>query len=253
MRGHRVEVQAVEDILQTQFSEIEATALDYQNQELVAFVAAPSAKIQDNSQVVSAPPEWAARVTATLERQLPAPSVPTRIFLVDRFVMKSTSGKIDRDRLPDVALLLKNGPSPVDDAPRGVPPGESESADRCGGPPDADVGVDPDCEEILSICRDVFETPLGWDDVFVDNGGHSIVIARLAQRLQAAGWSVAVRALLSDCDTARKVASRPRQLQQPSVAILANANPEQRLAGHDEIAARVLSVNHFTLLQILFL
>ncbi len=42
VRGHRVEIQAVEDILQTQFGEIEAAVLDYQNQELVAFVAAPS-------------------------------------------------------------------------------------------------------------------------------------------------------------------------------------------------------------------
>ena len=31
--------------------------------------------------------------------------------------------------------------------------------------------------DVLAICRDVFETSLGWDDVFADNGGHSIVIA----------------------------------------------------------------------------
>ncbi len=42
VRGHRVEAQAVEDILQTQFSEIEAAVLDYQNEALVAFVMAPS-------------------------------------------------------------------------------------------------------------------------------------------------------------------------------------------------------------------
>ena len=42
VRGHRVEAQAVEDILQTQFSEIKAAILDYQNETLVAFVAAPS-------------------------------------------------------------------------------------------------------------------------------------------------------------------------------------------------------------------
>ncbi len=41
VRGHRVETQAVEDILQTQFSEIEAAVLDYQQEALVAFVAAP--------------------------------------------------------------------------------------------------------------------------------------------------------------------------------------------------------------------
>ena len=41
VRGHRVEVQAAY-ILQTQFSEIEAAVLDYQNETLVAFVTAPS-------------------------------------------------------------------------------------------------------------------------------------------------------------------------------------------------------------------
>ena len=71
--------------------------------------------------------------------------------------------------------------------------------------------MDPECEEVLAICRAVFETPLGLDDGFAEAGGHSIVIARLAQRLQAAGWVVPVRALLSDCNTARKVASRPRR------------------------------------------
>jgi hypothetical protein len=38
----------------------------------------------------------------------------------------------------------------------------------------------------------VFEMPLGVDDGFVDSGGHSIAIARLAQKLQAAGWAVPV-------------------------------------------------------------
>ncbi|MGB7916138.1 MAG: AMP-binding protein, partial [Rhodomicrobium sp.] len=42
VRGHRVEAQAAEDTLQTQFGEIEAAVLDYQNETLVAFVVAPS-------------------------------------------------------------------------------------------------------------------------------------------------------------------------------------------------------------------
>ncbi len=96
VRGHRVETQAVEDILQTQFGEIEAAVLDYQNEELVAFVTAPSISNADISVVAPAPAEWAARVTAILARQLPAPSVPSRIFLAEKFVMKPVSGKIDR-------------------------------------------------------------------------------------------------------------------------------------------------------------
>jgi amino acid adenylation domain-containing protein len=82
VRGHRVEAQAAEDILQTQFKEIEAAVLDYQDEELLAFVTAPTIFKASKSMAVPAPEEWAARATAILKRQLPEPSVPTRIFLV---------------------------------------------------------------------------------------------------------------------------------------------------------------------------
>ena len=45
------------------------------------------------SVVAPAPAEWTARVTATLAKQLPAPSVPTQIFLVEKFVMKPVVGE----------------------------------------------------------------------------------------------------------------------------------------------------------------
>ena len=64
VRGHRVEAQAVEDILQTEFGEIEAAVLDCQNETLVAFVVAPSVCEGAISVVASAPAKWAARVTA---------------------------------------------------------------------------------------------------------------------------------------------------------------------------------------------
>ncbi len=240
VRGHRVEVQPVEDILQTQFGEIEAAVLDYQNQELVAFVAAPSVAEGDISLAAPAPSEWAARVTATLARQLPEPAVPTRIFLVENFIMKPMSGKIDRGCLPDLSHLRSDT--------------EAEAEAVVADQPDTDAGVEPDGEEVLAICRAVFDAPLGWDDVFADNGGHSIVIARLAQRLQAAGWEMPVRALLSDCDTPRKVANRPRAFQQQaSEAPTSTAKSVRNVTGRDEAAARVLSVGSFTILQILFL
>ena len=111
VRGHRVEAQAVEDILQTQFSEIEAAVLDYQNEALVAFVAAPSLCEGKIPVVAPAPAAWAARVTAALASQLPAPSVPTGIFLVEKFVMQPVSGKIDRKRLPSLSLLMRSAES----------------------------------------------------------------------------------------------------------------------------------------------
>ena len=218
VRGHRVEAQAVEDILQTQFGEIEAAVLDYQNEALVAFVAAPSLCEGEIAVVAPAPAEWAARVTATLAKQLPAPSVPTRIFLVEKFVMKPVSGKIDRSVSAEPVSSAESAepaPSTSDGTHR---PAQRDTGNGEVRPPDADAGMDPECEEVLAICRAVFETPLGLDDGFVESGGHSIVIARLAQRLQAAGWAVSVRALLSDCNTARKVASRPRALLQASKA-----------------------------------
>jgi len=108
VRGHRVEVQAVEDVLQSQFGEIEAAVLDYQNETLVAFVAAPSVCQGEISVVTPAPAEWAARVTATLAKQLPAPSIPTKFFLVETFIMMPVSGKIDRKCLLNLSNLLRN-------------------------------------------------------------------------------------------------------------------------------------------------
>ena len=116
VRGHRVEVQPVEDLLQTQFSEIEAAVLDYQNQELVAFVTAPSVREGEIPVVAPAPAEWAARVRESLARQLPAPSVPTRIFLVEQFVLNPVSGKIDRKRLPDLSRLHTDAGAQAEEA-----------------------------------------------------------------------------------------------------------------------------------------
>jgi non-ribosomal peptide synthetase-like protein len=242
VRGHRVEVQAAEDILQTQFEEIEAAVLDLQNQELVAFVSAPTVSEGEISVVAPAPAEWAARVIATLARQLPAPSVPTRVFLAEKFTMKPLSGKIDRECLPNLSHLLRSA------EPR------AEQAEVGGAyPPVTDAAAEPGSEEVLAICRDVFETPLEWDDAFADHGGHSIAIAQLAASLREAGWAVSVRDLLSDCNTARKVADRSRELEQVSEAPAAAPRSHSELTERDEAGAQVLSVGHFTRVQMLFL
>ena len=119
--------------------------------------------------------------------------------------------------------------------------------------PDAEAGMDPECEEVLAICRAVFEKPLGLDDGFIEAGGHSIVIARLAQQLQAAGWVVPVRALLTTCNTARKVANQPRALQEASkVPHTVPLKSDENSAARNEAAAEVLSIGYFTTLQVLF-
>jgi non-ribosomal peptide synthetase-like protein len=253
VRGHRVEVQAVEDILQTQFREIETAVLDYQNQELVAFVTAPSLCEGESPGAVAAPAQWAAGIRATLAGRLPAPSVPTRIFLVDAFVMKPVSGKIDRSCLPSLSQL------PADEAAETANRGSGSSTDRQGagagqaGASHIDAGMEPGSEEVLAICQDVFGAPLAWDDIFADHGGHSIVIARLSQRLWAAGRAVPVRALLTDCDTPRKVAARPQEPEKPTGIPAAAAKSDRGHPRGDTKAVKVLSVGCFTALQMLFL
>jgi hypothetical protein len=192
VRGHRVEVQAVEDLLQSQFSEIEAAVLDYQNQELVAFVTAPSVRAGAISLCAPAPAEWAARIRENLARRLPAPSVPTRIFLVNHFVLNPVSGKVDRKRLPDLSR-----PRAETEAQAGKDPGSSPATGQVkesGAGLDRDAQTPGGSDEVLAICRQVIHPALGWDDDFAEHGGHSIVIAELTARLRAAGWKATVGA-----------------------------------------------------------
>ena len=239
VRGHRVETQAVEDLLQTQFTEIEAAVLDYQNDELIAFVSAPSLAGPDTTAAVPAPKTWAAQVTHSLAQQLPAPSIPSRLFLVKSFAMKPISGKIDRTQLPALSDLLANTTSVAQITTASLAETGSELA--------------PGCDEILSICEAVFETPMAWDSVFADNGGHSIVIAQLAQQLHAAGWDVTVRALLSDCDTAHKIATHVQQYPRTRARAPSTAVADTNRVKRDDPATKVLTAKVFTGLQLLFL
>jgi non-ribosomal peptide synthetase-like protein len=245
VRGHRVEIEPVEDLLRTQFREIETAVLDYQNQELVAFVAAPSLREGEIPVVASAPPEWSARVTESLARQLPAPAVPTRIFLVREFVLNPVSGKVDRKFLPDLSQFESNTESQAT---------EGSGISGAGTATDADADAEPGSEETLAICRTVFDnSALGWDDVFADHGGHSLRIAKLTLRLQVAGWKVTVRDLLTGCNTARRVAALPRESLPTSEPPPAARRSDRSGSGRDEAVGGVLSVGHFTTLQILFL
>ena len=88
--------------------------------------------------------------------------------------MKPVSGKIDRKCLPDLSQLLRNGD--LETHPGASRRGACESDGAA-----LTTGLEPGAEEVLAICRTVFETPIGLDDGFAEAGGHSIVIARLAQ------------------------------------------------------------------------
>src|SRR5258708_28955863 len=128
------------------------------------------------------------------------------------------SGKIDRKCLPNLSHLLRNAEPETEDNRWDTPASARNTGDGEVKVPDTKAGMDPECEEVLSICRAVFETPLGLDDGFAEAGGHSILIARLAQKLQSAGWVVPVRPLFSDCHTVRKMANPPRAPRQAFAA-----------------------------------
>ncbi|MGA7162354.1 MAG: phosphopantetheine-binding protein, partial [Pseudolabrys sp.] len=165
--------------------------------------------------------------------------------------MKPVSGKIDRECLPNLAHFLRSAELQAKYARRDPPANASDKWQEVAELP-ASEGTSPECEEVLAICRALFDAPLGLDDGFTEAGGHSILIARLAQKLQAAGWMVPVRALLGDCNTVRKVANRPRTFEQASKASAAPVKLSETCAKRDEGAAEVLSIRYFTTLQVLF-
>jgi non-ribosomal peptide synthetase-like protein len=250
VRGHRVEIQAVEDILQMQIPEIETAVLDYQNEELVAFIAAPGLEVPKFVEVAPAPAEWATGVGQVLARQLPEVSVPTRLFLVNSFVLNPRSGKIDRAQLPRLSMSTdRAGNIPARSAETVAELASEKMVEAA-----AEHGIyddpDPESAEVLTICRELLGPSLGWDDAFADHGAHSILIAQLAQKLRVAGWSVPVRALLTNCNTARKISRLPKAVTMPTNE---SVTTERRGTSRDEVAARVLSVSVFTFGQILFL
>lgn len=254
VRGHRVEAQAVEDMLQSQFAEIDAAVLDYQNEELVAFVSAPSVTDSPISVAAPAPARWSADVIAHLQKHLPETSVPSRIFVVEAFVMKPVSGKIDRRALPDLSQLIdspKGGKPPVDIKSGG---NELQPADLTRAPIDEILpDADPNAAEVLRICRDVFEAPVDWDSAFVKSGGHSINIARLAQRLQVAGWPVSVRSLLTEHNSPRKIAHLTRgPVKSTTDKVSAKVPTRIHVSDRDHDAAKILPLPLFTALQIAF-
>jgi len=259
VRGHRVEAQAVEDILQSQIAEVESAVLAYQNEALVAFVCAPDIAGGPISVAEPAPEAWSKGVRARLAEQLPEPSVPSLIFLVETFVMKPVSGKIDRNALPDLSQLSTERTISHQAGKTNSGRSVQQTLERKQSDANAEVDADLSVEAlgVLKICQDIFEMPLQWDDAFAKAGGHSINIARLAQRLQTAGWQVSVRSLLSECNTARKIARLPRipvSSQPLARQTLADTTSVPRHTPNQNAAdSEVLSVATFTILQMLFL
>ena len=193
VRGYRVEAQPIESLLQDRFTDIETAVLDCQHNELIALVRAPALWSEDAATTNIQPLNHAlvGEAQQLIASRFPPYAIPNRFFVVDQFELVPASGKINRRALPSVADIAEGGMSDI--APT--------AASNDGSP-----SLPP---EILTLCRAELGPTLDWHDDFIDQGAHSIAIARLTQMLQEAGYPVSVRGLLSDTRTAAAIAELP--------------------------------------------
>ena len=213
VRGYRVEAQPIESLLQDQFADIETAVLDCQHNELVALLRAPALWSEDTFDTNIQPLNHAlvGEAQQLIAARFPPYAVPSRFFVVNQFELVPASGKINRRALPSVADVAELEPVEV---------GLAKGADDGGAPLPA---------KVLTLCRAELGPTLDWHDDFIDWGAHSIAIARLTQQLQAAGYPVSVRGLLSETRTAAAIAELPTLIedeQYPAAAIRAHPGSE---------------------------
>jgi amino acid adenylation domain-containing protein len=149
IRGHRVELGAVEAALQALAGTFEAVVVpDSESTELVGFVrAAPDLDVQ--------------ALRRSLANLLPAPMVPAQIHVLDRFPLL-TSGKVDRGQL----LRLTAS---------GLPRAEQAAA----------VDADDITKRVATAWAEVLKLSSVPRDVnFFDLGGHSLTVFRLQDALE---------------------------------------------------------------------
>jgi len=235
VRGHRVEVQPIEDLMQSEFDAIETAVLDYRGHELIAFIAAPSLGMRD--EIAPAPEPLTRAVQQRLAEDFPGHAIPTRLFVVRTFALKPLSGKIDRSALPSISASQHTAFA-------------AEPSARIANNASDVSPSSPDALEALVLCRAAIGYELNWDDRFVDCGGDSLAIAQLALQLQDGGWCISVRELLSTRGTARAVAAAPRR-QRPVAEL--DPQPVVAPAITDEPGAAPYTPVAFTALQVLAL
>lgn len=233
VRGFRVEAQPIESLLQDHFPEIDTAVLDCQNDELVAFIRAPSLWVSDSDVANTAPlrHDMCERARAMIAQTNPPYAVPGRFFLIRDFTLMPASGKIDRRSLPRVADIV--------DEPRTVP--EELATSLSAG----ESALEPN---VLKLCQSVLGAHLTWHDDFIDFGAHSIAIAKLTQVLQQDGYPVSVRSLLSDYRSAAQIAehmSLQRTQLTPAAETEDRSSPDNTPA-----PSRLWSFRAFCLLQL---
>ena len=239
VRGYRVEAQPIESLLQDQFADIETAVLDCQDNELVALLRAPALWSQDTAatNIQSLNHGLVSEAQQLISARFPPYAVPSRFFVVNQFELVPTSGKINRRALPSVADVVGFE--------------ATESAVSAAFTDDESASLPT---EVLTLCRAELGPTLDWHDDFIDWGAHSIAIARLTQQLQATGYPVSVRGLLSETRTAAAIAELPTQRddKQQSVGSTSetHAGPEAHSEGGGQ-TGRSYGFRHFTALQAL--
>jgi len=237
VRGYRVEAQPIESLLQDQFADIETAVLDCQGNELVALLRAPALWSEDTAGDNIQPLNHAlvSEAQQLISSRFPPYAVPSRFFLVNQFELVPASGKINRRALPAVADVSR-----------------FEASDIAVPMAATDDGSAPLPAEVLTLCRAELGPTLDWQDDFIDWGAHSIAIARLTQQLQAAGYPVSVRGLLSETRTAAAIAKLPTQRDHAQESVESTAGTHAGSEAHSETArqtGRLYGFRHFTALQ----
>ncbi|RAJ46824.1 amino acid adenylation domain-containing protein [Kitasatospora sp. SolWspMP-SS2h] len=196
LRGHRLELGAVEARLATHPGVARAAAALRGADRLVAYV------------VPAGPAPDPAELRAHLAAVLPAAVLPNAYAVLDTLPL-TPNGKLDRAALPDP------GPARPDPAPAAgsentgsTNAGSTNTGTGDAGPEDAVLAA------VLAIWADVLELDdLGPDEDLFDLGGHSLTITAIAARVsRTLGVDVPLDVFFDE-PTARGVAAAVRALQ----------------------------------------
>jgi len=237
VRGYRVEAQPIESLLQDQFADIEIAVLDCQHNELVALLSAPAHWSEDAVDTNIQPLNHAlvGKAQQLISARFPPYAVPSRFFVVKQFELVPASGKINRRALPSVADIA------AFDVPATVMTGAVTDDESASLP-----------IHVLALCRAELGPTLDWHDDFIDWGAHSIAIARLTQQLQAAGYPVSVRGLLSETRSAAAIAELPTRTeneQEPEGSTAGTHIGSEALSETAQQTGRSYGFRQFTVLQ----
>jgi amino acid adenylation domain-containing protein len=176
LRGHRIELQEVRRALLTMRDVVQAAATVRDDvpggPALVAYIVV--------SKSASQPPTLSSMRIA-LRSELPEPMVPTMLVVMDQ-LPRTVNQKLDRAALPRPAVVQAPEPSTT----------------AHGEPPEGTLE-----NQVLQVWRRVMERPgLTVDCDFFDQGGHSLLAARLAG---AHGRELGLKVSLLDLFRARDV------------------------------------------------